>query len=224
MNQTIRNSGEAGPTIYPRTRFLRRDEVDKRLRALLERLRREAKVGLHLGCGTSRIEGMINCDLYAEGADRRLDAVELGEVEDDSVDLIEHHHMIEHLSFAQADRAMSEWARVLKPGGLLVVTCPNLDLVARRWLVDKYRRPFNYAVKKYLLRKKLNPFYDTRYDYTVQMFYGSQEHDGMFHKSGYDPRQLAKLLARHGLHTEFVKTPYPYQPTPSLLLIARKKA
>jgi predicted SAM-dependent methyltransferase len=214
---------EAGPTSYPRTTFLGRAELDKRLRALLERLREEAEVGLHLGCGTNRIAGMINCDPYAEGADRRLDAVDLGEVEDGSVDLIEHHHMIEHLSFSQAERAMSEWARVLRPGGLLVVTCPNLDLVAKKWLVDKYRRPFNFMVKKYLLRRDVGEFYDTRYDYTIKMFYGSQEHEGMFHKSGYDPRQLARLLAKHGMVTEFVKTPYPFQPTPSMLVIARKE-
>jgi hypothetical protein len=43
----------------------------------VETLRRNAVQGLHLGCGGTRIEGLINCDLYHPDADAQVDALDL---------------------------------------------------------------------------------------------------------------------------------------------------
>ena len=83
----------------------------------------------------------------------------------------------------------------------MIITCPNLDWVARRWVESKD---------------------SSEGDYVLKMIFGSQEHEGMFHRSGYNEQRLAALLGAHGFESEFMYTPYPKRTTPSLLVIARK--
>jgi SAM-dependent methyltransferase len=165
-------------------------------------LRAQAKVGLHLGCGPDIIPGLINCDLFNPAADRAIGATDLSEFENRSIDYIETHHMIEHLSFSESEQAFAEWGRVMVPGGHLVVTCPDFSALIRKWIATGAERNWGS---------------------TIQMFYGSQEHEGMFHKSGYDGPHLDAILSRHGFETELYFTPYPRRPTPSLCLIARRR-
>lgn len=192
----------------PRTFLRRRASVTREIARFLAALRAEAAVGLHLGAGTSRLEGMINCDLFALSADRRIDARDLSDFADGSVDLIEHHHMAEHLSIAEFDRAAKEWARVLRPDGHLVMTCPDLLRLCVLYLANA-------------TRDRLRPSPD-RLDCNVKMFVGSQEHEGMFHKNHFDERRLKRLLPEYGFGVDFCYAPYPMRPTPSLLTVARR--
>jgi predicted SAM-dependent methyltransferase len=196
-----------GTLRYPRTAFRFRRSVSREIDRLLASLRQRSRKGLHLGAGSSRIPGLINCDLFDPGADLKADATDLSMFSDNSIDLIESHHMIEHLSFADTEKALAEWHRVLGPGGVLVITCPDLSRVARRWVLHSFFQPLFPRPE--------------RMDYMVKMLVGSQEHDGMFHKNAFDARRMSRLLSRHGFLVEFAYTPYPRRPTPSLLVIAR---
>jgi predicted SAM-dependent methyltransferase len=60
-------------------------------------------------------------------ADLKADAKDLSMFADGSVDYIESHHMIEHLSFADTESALTEWHRVLRQRGLLVISCPDIS-------------------------------------------------------------------------------------------------
>jgi predicted SAM-dependent methyltransferase len=164
------------------------------------RARRAEAGGLHLGCGNDYIAGMVNCDLYAERADLRTSVLELGTMDTASVAHIEAHHVVEHLSFSDAKLAAQEWARVLAPGGTLVVSCPDLDRLVRRWVL----RPSKRAELR-------------------RMLYGSQEHPGMFHQSGYAASDLIALVTEAGLAVIWKYTPYPARPTPSLCVVATKR-
>ena len=186
---------------YPRKSLRRASSIRRDIDRLLEKIRQGSPVALHLGCGTKPIAGMINADLHNEAADRQLDAADLHEFTAASVDLIEHHHLMEHFSFAQVQKAFQEWARVLKPGGFLVMTCPDLNQVIRKW-------------------RRANT--DEQREKTLQMIYGSQEHEGMFHKSGYDLRRVTQLLTQHGFALKYHYAPYPSRSTPSLLVVARR--
>lgn len=185
---------------FPKTRLRRRKDVQAELRATVSQLRNRAGTKLHLGCGEDYIEGLVNIDLYAPRADVRTAVTDLSKFESGTVEYIEANHVIEHLTFEETESALAEWARVLAPGGWIVVSCPDLDRIVRRWK----QRP---AERKEWLR----------------MIYGSQEHPGMFHKSGYNAELLRALFARHGLSPEFTYTPFPARPTPSLCIFARKQ-
>jgi SAM-dependent methyltransferase len=176
----------------------------RRIKRFLARLRAAADGPvLHLGAGGKRIEAAINCDLFDPAADRKLDAVKLEGVESDSVAIVEHHHMIEHLSAADLTPALHEWARVLKPGGLLIVSAPDVEVVLERWLAMSEAERWGYGIK---------------------MIYGSQEHAGMFHKNGFTPRRLAEILRPFGFTQEWSYRGYQRRPTPSFIAVARKVA
>lgn len=181
-------------------RWQRTWKIHAQIDAILAQLRRVGTC-LHLGCGQHPISGVINCDLYSPLADQKLDATDLSAYADGSVDMIEHHHMIEHLSREECERGMREWSRVLKSGGHLVVTAPDLSLVLRRW----QRMPAS-----------------ERWDYGLKMIYGSQENPGMFHKNGFTAARLAEVLSQHGVITQFSYACYPLRPTPSFISISRK--
>ena len=193
---------------YPSTLFKSSEAVNRSLDNLLAMIRGNANKGLHIGAGGNNIPGLINCDLYNPEADVKADATNLGMFEDGSIDLIETHHMIEHLSFSDSDKALKEWRRVLKDRGLLVITCPDITRVLFRW--------FKYTIFYPVLPRP------ERLEYIVKMIVGSQENDGMFHRNVFDARRMGRILTEHGFNIEFSYAPYPLRPTPSFLTIARK--
>lgn len=204
MNQ----SKHSEQIIYPRTMFRTAKRIAKDIDALLLTLRKKAIKGLHLGAGSSKIPGLINCDLYNPDADVKADATNLEMFDDGTINLIESHHMIEHLSFADTELALTEWHRVLREGGLLVLTFPDITSISVKWI-------------KYSLVYPLLPRPD-KLDYIVKMLVGSQDHEGMFHKNAFDIRRMSRLLSKHGFDVEFTYCRYPRRPTPTRLVIARK--
>ncbi|MBK1617420.1 hypothetical protein CKO42_02900 [Lamprobacter modestohalophilus] len=193
---------------YPRKTFRSSGKVVSDINSLLEELRKNANKGIQLGSGGSKIQGLINCDLYNSEADVKADATNLEMFDDDSIDYIESHHMIEHLSFTDTESALTEWHRVLCKGGLLVLTFPDMTSISAEWI-------------KYSLIYPLMPHPD-HLDYIVKMLVGSQEHDGMFHKNAFDIRRMSRILAKHSFRVEYTYCKYPKRPTPSRLVIARK--
>ncbi|MFA5179810.1 MAG: methyltransferase domain-containing protein [Syntrophales bacterium] len=193
---------------YPRTFFRFRKYVNADIDKLLSEFRNRITKGLHLGAGSSKLPGLLNCDLFNPEADLKVDATNLGMFDDESIDLIESHHMIEHLSFSETERALSEWRRVLRPRGLLVITCPDILRICLQW--------FKYS--------SIYPLFPCpeKIDYMVKTLVGSQEREGEFHKNAFDIRRMSRLLSKYGFKIEFTFSPYPLRPTPSMLVIARK--
>jgi len=116
--------------------------------------------------------------------------------------------MIEHLSFSDTECALKEWSRVLRPGGLIVLTFPDISGIFRKWM-------------KYSLTYPLFPR-PKKLEYVVTMLVGSQENEGMFHKNAFDIRLMSILLTRHRYHIDFTYYRYPMRTTPSRIVIARK--
>jgi predicted SAM-dependent methyltransferase len=193
---------------YPRVWLKSRKQVSSKIDSLLSFLRANSLNGLHLGAGQTRLPHLVNCDLYNPAADARVDALNLSGYTSGSIDYIESHHMIEHLSFAETHRALAEWHRVLCKGGLLVITFPDLTAIAIEWIKHSLLYPFSQR--------------QDDLEYIVKMLVGSQEHDGMFHRNAFDFRLMNKLLLTHGLKTEFTYYRYPKRTTPSRIVIAKK--
>lgn len=107
-------------------------------RSLQLTARAERGVRLHLGCGPEKRAGWINIDANAAaGPDIVADVESLPQFEAASVDVIEACHLFEHLTYSQARAALAEWARVLKPGGELLLELPDLDACVR--ILGKYK-------------------------------------------------------------------------------------
>lgn len=104
---------------------------------------------LHVGCGKknkSQTTAGFNAPQWNElrldiDAAVRPDIVgtmtDMAAVADASVDAVYSSHNIEHLYPHEVPVALGEFLRVLKPQGFLVITCPDLQSVARLIADDK---------------------------------------------------------------------------------------
>lgn len=88
---------------------------------------------VHLGCGSNYIEGWINVDLDSSKADVQADLRFPLPYKDACVDYIFNEHFIEHINREDGRKFLAECFRVLKPGGVLRVSTPDL-----KWLVAQY--------------------------------------------------------------------------------------
>lgn len=83
---------------------------------------------LHLGCGKRRMDGYINVDVPGSGADVECDVQELP-WPDGVADEVLAVHVLEHIPMLNAALVVKEWARVLAPGGEMVLELPCRDKV-----------------------------------------------------------------------------------------------
>jgi len=104
---------------------------------------------LHVGCGQKQKDGTTRGFNNPEWQEIRFDIdpsvqpdivgnmLDMSAVADDSMDAIYSSHNIEHLYAHEVQMALAEFLRVLKPGGFLVLSCPDLQSVARLIAEDK---------------------------------------------------------------------------------------
>ena len=84
-----------------------------------------------------------NMDIRDQGhpVDIIGDVRDLSVFENESVDIIVAHHLLEHIALHEVSAFIREWRRVLKVGGKLAVCVPNLEALADRWVkgqIDAY--------------------------------------------------------------------------------------
>jgi predicted SAM-dependent methyltransferase len=87
---------------------------------------------LQLGTAENAQPGWLNTDLHGYG---RKDVVYLDvrkpfPLPDASFDLVYSEHMIEHLTYADGQRCLSESLRVLRPEGTIRIATPSLERLA----------------------------------------------------------------------------------------------
>lgn len=99
-------------------------------------------VFLHIGCGPKRkgpsTPGFdtpdwdeLRVDISPAGEpDILADMTDLSAIPSESVDAVFSSHNLEHIDFHLVPRALGEFRRVLRPSGFVVVTCPDLQMVA----------------------------------------------------------------------------------------------
>jgi predicted SAM-dependent methyltransferase len=95
---------------------------------------------LHFGSGRKLVSGWVNVDVI--GTTPCIDLAD-GELPwpDQSFDCAVSQHVIEHLELeGEVLPLLKEVRRVLKPGGEIWLSCPDLEIVCRAYLEDKGRR------------------------------------------------------------------------------------
>jgi len=89
-------------------------------------------IKLNLGCGSTYRPGYINIDKHDRSvADVSADAGDLP-FESSSVGTIEAIQLLEHFDLVHSKYVLSEWFRVLKPGGTLSIETPDLKAALKR--------------------------------------------------------------------------------------------
>lgn len=89
---------------------------------------------LHLGCGETRLEGYVNIDLKRTKATDMTHDVRHLPFMDESVELIESYHVIEHIPRYDVLPMLRDWHRMLIPGGRVIIECPDLDGACKGYL------------------------------------------------------------------------------------------
>ena len=82
---------------------------------------------IHIGCGTNILKGWLNTDYMPVSNEVILmDATQKLPFENNTFDYVFSEHMIEHITYTQGGLMLSECFRVLKSGGKLRVSTPDL--------------------------------------------------------------------------------------------------
>jgi SAM-dependent methyltransferase len=97
-------------------------------------------IGVNLGSGQRPFSSCPRCawinvdsqpkwnpDITANGA-------HLPMIQNDSVDVVVAHHVLEHFGCGEASAMLRECWRILKVGGSLLVFVPDMRALAQRWL------------------------------------------------------------------------------------------
>lgn len=149
----------------------------------------EYKVRLNLGCGDKILPGYINVDIAMERAgqqpDINCDIRNLEKFENCFADEILAVHVVEHFWRWEVVDILKEWVRVLKPGGKLILECPNLKS----------------ACEEFLKNPDLGAQPDGNGQRTMWVFYGDPRWTDplMVHRWGYTPQSLAQVMHEAGL-------------------------
>lgn len=146
-------------------------------------------IRLNLGCGDKILEGYVNVDVAPSRAGKTPDVLcdlrDLSVFPDGHVDEILSVHVVEHFWRWEVKDILSEWLRVLKPGGRMILECPNLIS----------------ACEALLNNPELASRPDQAGQRSMWVFYGDPAWKDplMIHRWGYTPQSLAALMSEIGL-------------------------
>lgn len=159
------------------------------------------KTVLHVGCGPKKREKLHRQFQTAEWREVRLDIeprvqpdivasiTDMRPVATNSMDAVWSSHNLEHLEAFQVPIALGEFLRVLKPGGMLLITLPDLQVMAKLVAEDKLEDPAYVSPAG-----PIAPI-DTIFGHRASIAAGMPY---MAHRTGFTLRTLTAALQRAG--------------------------
>jgi predicted SAM-dependent methyltransferase len=160
-----------------------------------------SKTVLNVGCGYPLRQKLHRHFHGPEWREIRLDLdpavqpdivcsiTDISPVAADWVDAVWSSHNLEHLQRHEVPLALAEFLRVLKPHGLLLVTLPDLQQVARLVVEDRLEE------SAYVSQSGPITPLDMIFGHTASLARGNQF---MAHRTGFTARSLHKLLIEAG--------------------------
>ena len=138
------------------------------------------EIKINLGCGRDLLEDFINVDIYYDFKDKNYVRSDVRKLpfKDNYADYILAREIIEHIPTIDLISTLKEWIRVLKPGGRLVITCPDFNQMAEEWLNNDFTPDLYYEL--------------------AQGIYGNQQMDKEYHLSPMTPQFFKYALGSLG--------------------------
>lgn len=129
---------------------------------------------INLGCNNRAKQGYYNVDRdNYPGVDLVCDVSKLP-LADGVAREVYVSHILEHFPHTRTKEVLKEWARLLRPGGILKIAVPDFD------------RTIEIYGKCGLA------------DWVVNYIWGDQGYEGAFHYCGFNEARIAKLLKEAG--------------------------
>jgi len=138
-------------------------------------------IKLHIGGREPNLEWKIFDIESRPEVDFIGNASNLNQFADDSIEAIYTSHVLEHFYYGLGNEliaTLSEWHRVLKPGGKLYISVPNLQVLC--WL---FIHPNLMPLERHQI---------------MRMMFGGQTNEHDVHKVGFDADILALYLEEVG--------------------------
>ena len=147
-------------------------------------------IKLNLGCGPKHLQGFVNVDLAVNWSGKRpdieADATKTLPFPENYADEIHAYHFLEHIWRWKVDAVLTDWLRVLKSGGVLVLELPCLDKIIAAFSY--------YQQNKEPIEERL----------TLWGLYGDPNYksEDMSHKWCWSVGEITELLERFNMKVE----------------------
>lgn len=157
---------------------------------------------LHVGCGVKNSAKLHKHFQSSEWREVRLDInpdvepdviasiTDMHIVEDEQFDALWSSHNLEHLESTDVPIALAEFVRVLKPGGFVLITLPDMQKVAELVAQDKLDEPAYVSPAG-----PIAPI-DMIFGHRPSIASGNKF---MAHRTGFTAKTLRNALVREGL-------------------------
>lgn len=147
---------------------------------------------LHVGAGAVRIPGWCNVDIdWRTMPDVVDNALTLRKFPNEHADAIYACHVLEHLCHDEVPAVLARWREVLKPGGELRISVPDLDRIVK------------------IYNENWGHFQTDGNTPWIGLIYGGQSDPYDFHKTGFNFTHLRRLLLDAGFDDI---AEYPHSP------------
>lgn len=146
---------------------------------------------LHLGCGDRKVLGWLNCDITGSDFDIDLAASSFP-FPSDYFTVIVAQQVFEHLEFDPVGiRFLAECHRILKPGGQIWLSCPDLEIMCSSYVRDRCRT-LDHGLKRH------TPAWRSEPDFPVQHRINFYFHQWGQHRNLFDFEMLDWALKHTG--------------------------
>lgn len=120
-------------------------------------------------------------------------AVDLSNIETGRYDLVAAKDVIEHISWWDVPATLSEWLRVVKPGGVLDLETPNAYELA-----EQITNPGSPRLPRWEQEPRI---YESDWQRFCRTAFGHQDYPANYHASYFTPQWLTDLLYQAGAST-----------------------
>ena len=170
-------------------------------RLLQQQIAKSGVARLHVGCGNVLLKGWLNI-LYEKRQEYgkihpndgapwlNYNLLKPWPIENNSIDFIAGSHFIEHLDLNDGMQFLKEAFRVLRPGGVIRLSCPDLEIYANHY-VKKDKAFFGHKLIREwcTFKKAVTP---------GEIFIAKAYDSGGSHKWFYDFDSLKHILESAG--------------------------